>query len=143
MVCCIVEYYIQAFASKCHFFLSHYQHILININGSVIESSNSEKLLGITIDSDFTFEEHINTLCRKASQKLYALSRITQYLSQHQLRILFKTFMISQLKGNAQFFQKVTFEPLMDFKQNHYGNRKYYKSCYFHLSYKNTKLLFL
>ena len=24
------------------------------------------------------------------------------------------------LKGNAQFVQKVTFEPLMDFKQNHY-----------------------
>ena len=35
------------------------------------------------------------------------------------------------LKGNAQFFQKVTFEPLMDFKQNHYGSCKYYKSCYF------------
>ena len=104
---------------------------MININGSVIESSNSEKLLGITIDSDFTFEEHINTLCRKASQKLHALSRITQYLSQHQLRILFKTFMISRLKGNAQFFQKVTFEPLMDFKQNHYGNRKYYKAATF------------
>ena len=24
------------------------------------------------------------------------------------------------IKGNAQFAQKVTFEPLMDFKQNHY-----------------------
>ena len=34
---------------------------MININGSVIKSSNSEKSLGITIDSDFTFEEHINT----------------------------------------------------------------------------------
>ena len=35
------------------------------------------------------------------------------------------------IKGNAQFVQKVTFEPLMDFKQNHYGSWKYYKSCYF------------
>ena len=42
--------------SKCHFFLSPYQHISININGSVIKSSFSEKLLEITIDSDFTFE---------------------------------------------------------------------------------------
>ena len=25
-----------------------------------------------------------------------------------------------RLKGNAQFVQKVTFEPLMDFKQNHH-----------------------
>ena len=35
------------------------------------------------------------------------------------------------LKRNAQFFQKVTFEPLMDLKQNHYGNWKCFKSCYF------------
>ena len=47
---------VKANASKCHFFLSPYQHISININGSVFESSFSEKLLGITIDSDFTFE---------------------------------------------------------------------------------------
>ena len=49
---------LKANASKCHFFLSPYQHTSKNINGSVIKSSNSEKFLGITIDSDFTFEEH-------------------------------------------------------------------------------------
>ena len=37
-----------------------------------------------------------NTLCRKASQKLHALSRISQYLSQHKKQILFKTFVMSQ-----------------------------------------------
>ena len=36
-----------------------------------------------------------------------------------------------KFKGNVQFVQKVTFEPLMDFKQNHYGNWKYYESYYF------------
>ena len=86
----------KANASKCHFFLSPYQHTSINIHGSVIKRSNSEELLGITIDSDFTFEEHINTLCRKATQKLHALSRTPQYLSQHKNRILFKTFIMSQ-----------------------------------------------
>ena len=75
---------LKANTSKCHFFLSPYQHTSININGSVIKSSNSGKLLRITIDSDFTFEEHINTLCRKASQKLHALPRISQYSSQHK-----------------------------------------------------------
>ena len=33
-----------------------------------------------------------------------------------------------QVKGNAQFVQKVTFEPWIDFKQNHYVNRKCCKS---------------
>ena len=67
----------KANASKYHFFLPPYQHTSININESATKSSNSEKLFGITIDSDFTFEEHINVLCRKASQKLHALSRIS------------------------------------------------------------------
>ena len=87
---------LKANASKCHFFLSPYQHTLINANGSVIKISNSEKLLEITIDSDFTFEEHINTPCRKGSQKLHALSRISQYLSKRKKRILFKIFIMSQ-----------------------------------------------
>ena len=51
------------------------------------------------------------------------------------------------MKGNVQFFQKVTFEPLVDFKQNHYGSWKITKAatfkCFLHLSYKNTQLLFL
>ena len=41
----------------------------------------------------------------------------------------FRNFIINlQVKGNAQFVEKVTFEPLIDFKQNHYGNWKCYKS---------------
>ena len=38
---------------------------------------------------------------------------------------------LNEFKGNTQFVQKVTFELLMDFKQNHYGNWKPYESCYF------------
>ena len=32
----------------------------INITSSVIECSSSEKLFGITIDSNFTFEKHMS-----------------------------------------------------------------------------------
>ena len=37
-------------ASKCLLFLSPYQPGPVNIKGSIIESSNCEKLLGIYID---------------------------------------------------------------------------------------------
>ena len=37
----------------------------------------------------------------------------------------------TDVKGNAQFVQKVTFESLINFKQDHYGSWKCYKSCYF------------
>ena len=50
----------------------------------------------VTIDSNFTFEEHINNLCRKSSQKIHALPRISHYLSPNKKRILLKTFVTSQ-----------------------------------------------
>ena len=37
-------------------------------------------------------------------------------------------FELNDFKGNAQIFQKETFEPLMGLKQNHYGSSKCYKS---------------
>ena len=77
-------------------FLSPYQSATININDSVIKSSNLQKLLGVTTDSNFAFEQRINSLCQKSSQKLHALSRVAQYLSPNKKRILFKTFVTSQ-----------------------------------------------
>ena len=43
--------------------------------------SNSQNLFEVTTDSNLAFEEHINSLRRKSSQELHALSRISQYLS--------------------------------------------------------------
>ena len=63
-----------------------------NIDASVVKSSNLQKLLGVTIESNFTFEKHFNSLCRKSSQNLHAFSRISQYLSPNYL---FKTFVTS------------------------------------------------
>ena len=87
---------LKANASKCHLLTSPYQPISLNIRGSMIESSRCEKLLGVFIDSDLSFEYHINTLCRKSNQKLHALSRVAKYISQDKRRILFKSFVISQ-----------------------------------------------
>ena len=70
----------------------------INSDCSIIKSGNSQKILGVTTDSNFTFEEHINNLSWKSVQKLHALSKISQYLSSpNKKRILFKTFVTSQL----------------------------------------------
>ena len=37
--------------------------------GEKVSSTCSEKLLGIKIDNKLTFEEHVEELCKKASQK--------------------------------------------------------------------------
>ena len=52
----------------------------VNINKFESESSKKEELLGIWIDTKLSLEEHIASLCKKASQKLHALARITHYL---------------------------------------------------------------
>ena len=64
---------LKANASKGHLFLSPYQPVPVNIKGSIIESSNCEKLLGIYTHSNFSFEYHVNRICPKASQKLAKL----------------------------------------------------------------------
>ena len=56
----------------------------INVNGRKLVSSSYEKLHGILIDRDLSFDKHIKSLCRKAGQKLNALTRISNYLTHDQ-----------------------------------------------------------
>ena len=68
----------------------------MNVGNEVIECENSVKLLGITIDTKLDFSKHVSTLCRKASQKLHALARISNFMSHDKLRLLMKAFIESQ-----------------------------------------------
>ena len=85
-------------ASKYHLFLSPYQPVSVNIKGSIIESSNYEILSVIYIDSNFSFEYQINRICRKANQKLHALSRIAKYISEDK----------NVCYSNLSYFHKLT-----------------------------------
>ena len=60
------------------------------------KSSVIEKSLGITIDSNFTFEKHINELCKKGSLKLHSLTRCAKFMSAEKRRLIFKASIISQ-----------------------------------------------
>ena len=60
------------------------------MKGHNICSSTEEKLLGVKIDSQFIFESHVSTLCKKASQNLHALSRITNYMDFEKRKCLMK-----------------------------------------------------
>ena len=63
-----------------------------------IQNNKSEKLLGIKIDK-LTFDEHVSgmcTLCTKATQKLHALSRVSNFMSLQQRQITLKAFILSQ-----------------------------------------------
>ena len=55
-----------------------------------------QMLLGITIDSNLSFEEHINNLCKKASQKLNALARMAGYMDIQKRKSIMKSFITFQ-----------------------------------------------
>ena len=82
--------------SKCHLFLSPLTLKSINIKNSSIEGSSRQKCLGVTVDSNFTFEKPINGLCKKGNEKLHVLARCAKYISTEKKHILFKAFVVSQ-----------------------------------------------
>ena len=65
---------------KSYLLLSGNSRATAAIENRYIESEDEQVLLGITIDSSLTFENHINSICKKASQKLNSLSRIAPYM---------------------------------------------------------------
>ena len=83
-------------SGKSHFLVNPYEKISLKILGSTIESSPSEELLGITIDSELTFHKHITSLCSKANQKLSALASIAKYMTIDKSKILLNSFVTAQ-----------------------------------------------
>ena len=86
----------KANADKCHLLLSRRNECIANINNVPIYNSLSEKLLGVTIDNSLKFDIHVTNLCKKASQKLNALSRISSYMGISKRKNLMKAFITSQ-----------------------------------------------
>ena len=74
--------YMKVNTGKSHLLISGNSGATATTNNSYIESEDEKVLLGITIDSKLTFENHVNSICKNASQKLNTLARITRK-SQH------------------------------------------------------------
>ena len=87
---------VAANSGKSYFLVSLYEKIGLKILGSTVESSPSDELFGITIDSELTFHKHITSLCSKAYQKLSALARITKYMTIDKEKILLNSFITAQ-----------------------------------------------
>ena len=78
-------------------FLGNIKHKLcLELNGEVINSTNTVKLLGITIDNKLNFNEHINKICKSANQKINALYRFRKFTNIKQTRSLCNAFVISK-----------------------------------------------
>ena len=59
--------------------------LCIDIIGIVVQTTNSVKLLGVTIDSVLNFNQHVQLIRKKASNKARAFSRIAPNLEYEKM----------------------------------------------------------
>ena len=85
----------KANADKCHLLVSSNESCTAKIEDISIKNSTEEKLFDLILffefDSNLCFEN-----CKKASQKLHALARISHYMDLNKRRNLMKAFITSQ-----------------------------------------------
>ena len=64
-------------ASKCQLLICghKFEHMICNVVDAQIMESHNVKLSGVLIDSELNFNARLNCICKKASNKLNALSR--------------------------------------------------------------------
>ena len=66
------------------------------IHLTTFKNSREETILGVIIDNKLFFNSHINRMCKKAGQKLSALSRISAFIDLNKRQILFQSMIKSQ-----------------------------------------------
>ena len=86
----------KANPDKFHLLLSDpNEEFSIKVDNFDLKNSKSQKLLGIKIDNKLTFDDHVTSICTKASQKLHALCRVSNYMTLNQRKTIMKTFIFS------------------------------------------------
>mgnify|MGYP001802811941 FL=1 len=85
----------KANPDKYHMILSDKNQCTITVGDELVVSSDQEKLLGIKIDKELKFNLHVESLCKKASQKVNALSRLAHTMTFKQRKNIMNSFIIS------------------------------------------------
>ena len=67
-------------------------------DGKAIKSSDTVELLGINLDKNINFKQHIQNICRKANNKTKALLRIRKFLNLEQAQVLAEAYISSNFR---------------------------------------------
>ena len=90
------EKHMRTNADKCHLLVSSDESCKAKIEDFSIKNSAEEKLLAVIFDSNLSFENHVISFCKKASEKSHALVRISHYMDLNKRRNVMKAFISSQ-----------------------------------------------
>ena len=83
-------------ADKSHLLVSTNSTVKMKIGNFDMTNSKSEKLLRVKFDHELSFNDHTSELCKNASRKIHALSRVASYMNISKKCILMNAFFKSQ-----------------------------------------------
>ena len=69
-------------------------NLTIKVSDTQINCEGVVKLLGVDIDYQLNFDQHISNLCRKAGQQLNVFKRLSPFLSRLNKLTIFAYFYI-------------------------------------------------
>ena len=90
--------YMKPNQQKCHFLAPSQtpEQLWIQVGEQIIWESRQERLLGVMVDKELSFKQHVEDLCKKAGAKVTALARLIRIVSMEKKRILMASFIKSQ-----------------------------------------------
>ena len=56
----------------------------VQVTENIFLIASTKKILGVNFDNKLNFEYHLETLCKKASEKLHAHVRVSSFMSLQQ-----------------------------------------------------------
>ena len=77
---------------RCCLFLPVNKYIYIEIDDLLLVPKDNVKFLGININSELKFTDHVKSLCTKMSRKVTAVSRVAPLLDCNKARLLYNAF---------------------------------------------------
>ena len=86
----------KANPEKCHLLIKVNWLATIKIRERTILNNYCEKLLGVKIDSQLNFNNHLETVIKKSSQKVNVFPRIMPCMCISKRKLLIKAFFKAQ-----------------------------------------------
>ena len=85
-------------SSKCKLLVYGHKHecMICNVGETRVIETHLAKLPGVEIESELTFNSYLDTVCKKASQKLNALSQLCSFIPFDKRKCLMGVFFVWQ-----------------------------------------------
>ena len=84
--------------------------VQMEVGGVVLETKKSEKLLGLTVNSDLNWTTHVEKLCTSLKQKLGFLRRIKYKVNSNKLQMIAEAIFQSKLRYGISVYSIPKFE---------------------------------